>query len=185
MLSSEAMMSFIFALTSPFVQLHFIKLVSPTIYTISTLLTTIFCAITQTILKDQKRRIIFKKYLALVMITDVIVMIIVNYFGLNDANIRFLGITVLNSFAVVIWITIMSDILNNALSKDKLTDFQVLRQSIGSWATACGGGLAVLLSYLQVEWIIGAIILQCVGNLVFAICDYNVFKQLQINNIIH
>ena len=129
-------------------------------------------------LRTKKHRAAFRKYLLIVMIVDVILTSLVSYLSLDNANIRFLGFTVINSVTVVIWVTIMMEIVNDALSKDKLTDFQVLRQSCGSWATACGGGLAVLLSYLQVEWIITAVTLQCLGTCVFAICDYKAYLQL-------
>ena len=72
MLFGEGLMSFIFALTTPFVQLYFIKLVSPFIYTISSLLTTVLCAFTQTMLRTKKHRAAFRKYLLIVMIVDVI-----------------------------------------------------------------------------------------------------------------
>ena len=181
MLYSEAGMSFIMALTSPFIHLYFIKLVSPVIFTISTLLMTIVCALTQTSLKTKERRAIFRKYLPHIMIVDVLLMCIISYFGLKNADIRFIGFGILNSITVVIWFTIMNEAINDTLSSEKLTDFQVIKKTYGSWATAIGGALAVLISYLGIEWINLAVTLQCSGNFIFAICDYKAYKQLEIS----
>jgi len=180
LLGSEVMICFIFALTAPFVQLHFIKLVSPSVYTVSMLMSTTLCALTQTVLQTKERRAIFRKYLMLIMVLDVILMIGVNYIGIYNISIRFLGATFMNSITSVIWFTIMREVINDTLSSEKLTNFQVLSQSFQSWATATGGAFAVVLSYLHIEWIIVAIVLQCLANLVYAICDYNAYKQLLI-----
>ncbi len=182
LLLSEAMISFTFALTTPFVQLHFVKLVSQNIYTLSTLLQTTFCAILQTILRTKENRAVFRKYFVLVMTIDVILMVVINYYGINNTNLRFLGFTIINSVTATIWITIMTEAINNNLSSENLTNFQVLRQSCASWSIAAGGALAVLISYLNIEWIVIAIVLQCVVNLIYAICDYTVYKRLTTEN---
>lgn len=173
---STSFFSFIMALTSPTINLYYIKIVTPQVYTLAEVISTLSAAIMTMFLSKQSNRAKFRRYFAPVLALDSIGFFTLSYFGTVNANIRFIGFAILFSTTLTIWSTIMTGAINDTLSADKLTDFQTLSRSVGLWATVAGGVLAIfLVSILPLKL---ALFLQCSSNAVLAVCDYKGFKHL-------
>jgi hypothetical protein len=164
------------ALTSPTINLYYIKIVTPQIYTAAQVISTLSAAIITMFLSKQSNRDKFKKYFAPVLVLDSIGFLALSYLGTLDANIRFIGFAILFSTTLTIWSTIMTGAINNTLSSEELTDFQTLSRSVGLWATVAGGVMAILL--VNVLPLNLALFLQCASNAILAVCDYKVFYYL-------
>ena len=176
---NEVMFSFLMAVTSPTIHIYFVIKISPTIYSLANVLGTMFAAMTNVILKTNNRRKIFRKYLYVVMIVDVILTAIISSLGFVDANIRFLGMGFVESITVVIWYTIITEAINENLHSEGLTNYQVAKKSYCLWATGIGSMISVLICYYGIDFIYEAVIIQCIGNLIFAFGDYVAYKRLR------
>ena len=171
-----AMFGFIFPLTTPTVQLYFIKLVDPQIFALSSVLTTALAAIINTfMIKDDIRKKI-KMFFKWILLIDCIAFFIVSFLGLNSVTIRFIGISVLSATSVNLWMLILMDSINSKLSGDNLTGFNTLSKSVNLWSNLIGSILAVVtINMISIDICVA---LQCVTNCFCAVTDYVAYKQM-------
>ena len=173
---STSFFSFVMALTSPTINLYYMKVVTPQVYTSAQTISTLSAALMTAFLTKQSNRDRLKVWFAPVLIVDSVGFFALSWLGTLNPNIRFIGFSILFSTTMTVWSTIMLGAINNALSSEELTDFQTLSRAWGLWFTVAGGLLAIaLISRLSLNQ---ALLGQCVANAISAICDCRAFNRL-------
>lgn len=167
---------FIMALTTPIVQLYFVKLVDSSVYALSGVIATGLAALVQSVTANERLRLKIRKFFYWILLFDCIAFTIVSFAGIDNVTIRFIGISILSAVSVNLWMTIMRDAINNVLSGAKLTDFQSLSTASYLWCNLGGGILSILLiDCIPINFAIGA---QCVANFICATSDWVAYKRV-------
>src|SRR5574344_980066 len=91
--------SFVFAMTSPTVQIYFMKLVSPELLAFSNMLTVGIAAAVNSTVPNDKLKTMYSNNFKLIVLIDVICFAILSYGSLLDVTIRFVGLAILNSIS--------------------------------------------------------------------------------------
>lgn len=175
LLGGQVSFSFIMSATIPTVQLHFMKLVEPTVYASSIVLQTFIAAIVQTLMSREEFRRKISRVLIFLLIIDVVAFWLVSVVCAEHVSIRFIGMSVLSATTSSLWLTTLRGAINNVLSSNTLTDFEALSGACNLWADLAGGILAMVFVNMNIEL---AIYLQCIGNLLYAVSDYYAYRRL-------
>jgi len=167
---------FVMSLTTPVVQIYFIKHVDPSIFAISGVLATGLAAAVQSITSNEKMRLKICRWFYWILVFDCIAFTVISFAGLESVTTRFIGIAILSAVSVNLWMVIMKDSLNNILSGAALTDFQSLSTASYLWANLVGGILSVILiNRITIDLAIGA---QCIANAFCAVSDWMAYKKI-------
>jgi len=168
----------LFALTTPTVNIYFMQKVSTYIYSIVNWVGIITIFLINYILKKQKNRELLQKFFLLIIILDVLGFLFVSIYGMNNIQIRFFGIAILNSTSSAIWICIMKSNINKVWQGDELTNYQTQESYLISIAQIMGATLAIVVIKLEVNinLLIG---LQILAQFVMGIFDYKVIRIVE------
>ena len=180
LLFSSVVSSFCFSLTTPFIHVHFMQLVSVKLYTISNIISMGLAAFVNTVVTNTKARDFFKKSFTFILIIDSLSFAIISFWGVEHIAIRFLGIAVLNAVSTNLWVIIMKDAINQVVSGDDLTSWQTLDNPLSLWS--CLAGLLTSMCINNISLNIG-IIIQCATTIFMALIDYKAFKKLNGFNV--
>ena len=152
--------------------------VSTYIYSIVNWVGIITIFIINYILKQQKNRELLQKFFLLIIILDVLGFLFVSICGINNVNIRFFGLAILNGTSASIWICIMKSNINKVWQGDELTNYQTQESYLESIAQIMGATLAIVVIKfgVSINVLIG---LQIFAQFIMGIFDYKVIKIVE------
>lgn len=176
MLLSCVLVSFIFAVTSPFIQIHFFKLVPVKIYTVSQILAVALAAITNGAAANIKVKEIFRRWFTMILLVDSIMFVVISFMGVEFITIRFLGMAILNAVSSNLWIIIMKDSVNQLINGDQLTAWDAVYNSASLIANLAGLVVSLIIPNMSLET---GIAIQCIGYCIFAVSDYISFNRMK------
>jgi len=152
--------------------------VSTYIYSIVNWVGIITIFIINYILKKQKNRDLLQKFFLLIIILDVLGFLFVSIYGMNNIQIRFFGIAILNSTSSAIWICIMKSNINKIWQGEELTNYQTQESYLISIAQIMGATLAIVVVKFEVN--INVLIgLQIFAQFIMGIFDYKVISIVE------
>lgn len=167
--------SFVIALTSPVIQIYFMKLINPNVLAISNMLSVGLAAIVNTSITKEKFLRWYDKHFALIVVTDVLSFIVISCAGMEMATARFIGMAVINALSTTLWICVMENAVNHIINSKELTMWQGLSRSYELYASLIGGLVLLFIENMDVEV---AIAIQCVANLFMGLTDLRAKKLL-------
>ena len=173
--------SFIFAMTSPTIQIYFMKLVSPELLAISNMLTVGIAAIVNSTVPNDRLKMIYANNFKWIVIIDVVFFSILSYGGLLNVTIRFIGLSILNAISTTLWFTVMSNSINHKIVGNELTNWNAFLKSLELYGSLAGCVVAICFNFD----ITTCLILQCISNCFMGCTDLIAFKRLKkIKNLI-
>ena len=167
--------SFAMAMTTPIIQVYFIRLVNPNVLAVSNMLAVGLAAIVNTSITKEKFLDWYDKHFTFIVLTDVLFFIIVSCAGMEMANMRFIGMAVINAISTTLWICVMQNAINNTIRGQDLTIWQSLAKSCELYASLTGGVVILILGSIDIEI---AIAIQCLANLFMGMADLKAKKLL-------
>lgn len=176
LLIGPTLLSFIYAATSPTIQIYFMKLVSSEVLAIAGMITVGLAAIVNTTVTSDKAKEWYRNHFVAIVVVDVACFTAISYGSLLDVTIRFLGFAVLNAVSTTLWYTVMSNAVNRILSGDVLTSWNAFEKSLELYGSLAGGLIAVLNMGISLEV---CITLQCVANFVMGCTDLQAYRMLK------
>ena len=172
-----AVMMFAFALTSPIVQIYFIKLVDPQVLAIANMLGIgLAAAVNATVTKD-KFLSWYRKHFFWIVSLDIISYVVICYTGTEyDATIRFIGLAITGAVSTTLWAVVMRSAVNDVLDGDRLTKWSSLSDSYKLAASFLGGTILFFLVDMPIEV---ALLIQCLANLFCGVTDIHAYRKLE------
>ena len=174
-LIGPVIISFIFAMTSPTIQIYFIKMVSPELLAISNMLAVGIAAVINSTIPNDKLKTIYSNNFKLIVIIDVVFFTIISYGGLLDVSIRFIGFAILNAVSTTLWFTVMSNAINNKIAGSELTNWNAFLKSLELYGSLAGCIIAICFNFDVTT----CLILQCIANGFMGCTDLIAFKRLK------
>ena len=179
LLVGTSLMSLTFGLTSPIVEIYFMKLISAKILAVSNVLGIGLAAIIQSTVPNERCKEFYKKNAYRIISIVIILFISVSICSMEYAEVRFLGFAVLNALTTSLWAVLLMDAVNHKIQGDELTNWNATLASSKLYASLLGCVLAIFIAeYIPVEPAIG---LQCISITVYGICDMFALKKMQVD----
>lgn len=167
---------FAMSLTTPIVNLYFMRLVDAQVYAFVGVMYTAIAAVMQSVMSNERLRAKIRRWFSLIIVFDVFAFTAVSYGSTESVTLRFIGISALAATSVSLWSTIMMDAVNAVINGAKLTTFQSTSHAYCLWANLAGGLLSIaLIDAISIELAMGV---QCLANGICATTDYTAFKKL-------
>ena len=167
--------SFAMAMTTPVIQVYFIRFVNSDILAISDMLAVGIAAITNTTITKEKFLEWYDKHFTFIVATDVMFFIIVSCAGMEMAAMRYIGMAVINAISTTLWVCVMQNAINNTIRGQDLTIWQSLARSYEMYSSLAGGRAILLIGDIDIEL---AIAIQCTANLFMGLTDLKARKLL-------
>ena len=175
-LSGGALTSFVYCLTSPIIQIYFIKLISAEILAMATILSTGLAAIVNATIQSDKIKDFYRKHFVWIILMDVICFFLIGFEGLAYPEVRFLGMAVLNAISATLWMVVMKDAVNHTIEGGELTKWDSLNKTTDLTSALCGSVLALLFTNINIEYCIG---FQCAANAIMGVTDWIAYQNLK------
>lgn len=151
--------AFIYAFTSPIIQIYFMKLVDARLLALANMISMLLAAIINSTIPIDRFKTFYRKYFIVLNIIDVTCFIVISLLSVDHVVIRFIGFAIINSITTNICISIMRDTINHIISGDSLTNWTAIVESSKLWAAFAGGIVAMIFVDLDVNLCIA---LQCI-----------------------
>ena len=177
LLIGPVIFSFAMAMTTPIIQVYFIRLVNPNVLAVSNMLAVGLAAIVNTTITKEKFLEWYDKHFTFIVATDVMFFIIVSCAGMEMAAMRYIGMAVINAISTTLWVCVMQNAINNTIRGQDLTMWQSLANSYEMYASLAGGLVILLIGDMHIEV---AIAIQCVANLAMGLTDLRARKLLVV-----
>ena len=175
LLVGPVIFSFAMAMTTPIIQVYFIRLVNPNVLAVSNMLAVGIAAITNTTITKERFLRWYDKHFTLIIVTDILLFVVVSCAGMELAAVRYIGMAVINAISTTLWVCVMQNAINNSINGEELTIWQSLSKSYELYASLAGGLVILLIGDMDIEV---AIAIQCVANLVMGLTDLRAKKLL-------
>ena len=175
LLVGPVIFSFAMAMTTPVIQVYFIRFVNSDILAISDMLAVGIAAITNTTITKEKFLEWYDKHFTFIVATDVMFFIIVSCAGMEMAAMRYIGMAVINAISTTLWVCVMQNAINNTIRGQDLTIWQSLARSYEMYGSLAGGLAILLIGDMHIEL---AIAIQCIANLFMGLTDLKAKKLL-------
>ena len=175
LLIGPVVFSFAMAVTSPVIHVYFMRLIDASVLAIANMLAVGLAAIVNTSITKEKFLDWYDKHFTFIVVTDIIFFIIVSCAGMEMANMRFIGMAVINAISTTLWICVMQNAINNTINGEELTIWQSLAKSCELYASLAGGLVILILGNIDIEI---AIAIQCLANLIMGLTDLRAKKIL-------
>lgn len=175
-LSGGALTSFVYCLTSPIIQIYFIKLISAEILAMATILSTGLAAIVNGTIQSDKIKDFYRKHFLWIILLDVFCFSLIVFEGLTYPEIRYLGLAILNAVSGTLWITVIKDAVNHQLEGNSLTKWNSLTESSDLTSALLGSIAAIFFIDISIEYCVGA---QCVANAVMGVTDWLAYQKIK------
>ena len=176
LLIGTSLMAFSFGLTSPIVEIFFMKLISPKILAVSNVLGIGLAAIIQSSIPSTKCKAFYRRNTYKIISIVIILFISVSVCSMEYAEVRFLGFAVLNALTTSLWAVLVMDAVNHKIKGDELTNWNATLASGKLYASLIGCVFAIFIAdYIPIEPTIG---LQCVSITIYGICDMLAIKKM-------
>jgi hypothetical protein len=177
LLAGPSVLSFIYALTSPIIQIYFMNLVSTQILAFSNLLSVGLAAFVNSTIPNQKIKQFYRDNFSLIIALDIISFCVISLLSVEYVNVRFIGFSIIEAISSNLWCIIMRDAINQVISGDNLTNWNSYSNSFCLWSSLGGGILAMIFTSIDVNTCIA---MQCVANIFMGATDYYAYKILKV-----
>lgn len=168
LLVGPVIFSFAMAMTTPIIQVYFIRLVNPNVLAVSNMLAVGLAAIVNTSITKERFLRWYDKHFTLIIVTDILLFIVVSCAGMEMAAMRYIGMAVINAISTTLWVCVMQNAINNTIEGQNLTIWQSLAKSYELYASLAGGLAILLIGDMHIEL---AIAIQCTANLLMGLTD--------------
>ena len=175
LLVGPVIFSFAMAMTTPIIQVYFIRLVNPNVLAVSNMLAVGIAAITNTTITKERFLRWYDKHFTLIIVTDILLFVVVSCAGMELAAVRYIGMAVINAISTTLWVCVMQNAINNTIEGQNLTIWQSLAKSYELYASLAGGLAILLIGDIHIEL---AIAIQCTANLFMGLTDLKARKLL-------
>jgi len=175
-LSGGALTSFVYCLTSPIIQIYFIKLINAETLAMATILSTGLAAIVNGTIQSDKIKDFYRKNFLWIILLDVICFSFIVFEGLVFPEVRYLGLAVLNAVSSTLWMTVMRDAVNHKLRDGELTKWDSLMKSSDLTSALLGSITAMMFTNINIEYCVGA---QCVANAIMGFTDWTAYQEIR------
>lgn len=176
LLTGPVVFSFAIAMTSPVIQIYFMRLIDSTVLAISNMLAVGIMAIVNTSITKEKFLKWYDKHFTLIVATDILSFIVVSCVGMEMATARFIGMAIIDALSTTLWACVMRNSINAVINGKELTMWQGLSNSYELYASLAGGLVILLIGDIDTEI---AIAIQCIANLIMGISDLKAKKLLK------
>ena len=175
LLVGPVVLSFAMAITSPVINIYFMRLIDASVLAIANIISVGIAAITNTSVTRKGFLEWYDKHFTLIVVTDVLLFTVISFAGMEWATIRFIGMAIINAISTTLWICVMKNAINSIVKGKELTIWQSLASSYELYASLAGGLVILILGSIDVEI---AIMIQCIANLVMGLTDLKARKLL-------
>jgi hypothetical protein len=175
LLSGPVLVSFIFALTSPIIQIYFVSRVSTEIFAAANMLSTGLAALVNSSVAVDRIMRWYKKHFYSIVIIDLLCFCIVSFLSTEYITVRFLGLAVLNAVSTNLWYVLMRNAVNNIIKGDNLTKWESFESAWNLGGQFFGAALAIYFIDIPLELCIG---LQCIANIIMGTTDYKAWNMI-------
>ena len=173
LLSGPVLVSFIFALTSPIIQIYFVSRVSTEIFAAANMLSTGLAALVNSSVTVDRIMRWYKKHFYSIVIIDLLCFCIVSFLSTEYITVRFLGLAILNAVSTNLWCVLMRNAVNNIIKGDSLTKWESFESAWNLGGQFFGAALAIYFIDIPLELCIG---LQCIANIIMGTTDYKAWN---------
>ena len=173
LLSGPVLVSFIFALTSPIIQIYFVTRVSTEIFAAANMLSTGLAALVNSSVAADRIMRWYKKHFYSIVIIDLLCFCIVSFLSTEYITVRFLGLAILNAVSTNLWCVLMRNAVNNIIKGDSLTKWESFESAWNLGGQFFGAALAIYFIDIPLELCIG---LQCIANIIMGTTDYKAWN---------
>ena len=175
LLVGPVIFSFAMAMTTPIIQVYFIRLVNPNVLAVSNMLAVGLAAIVNTSITKERFLRWYDKHFTLIIVTDILLFVVVSCAGMELAAVRYIGMAVINAISTTLWVCVMQNAINNTIRGQDLTIWQSLARSYEMYGSLAGGLAILLIGDMHIEL---AIAIQCIANLFMGLTDLKARKLL-------
>ena len=175
LLIGPAVFSFAVAMTSPVIQIYFMRLIDSTVLAISNMLAVGIMAVVNTSITKENFLRWYDKHFTFIVVTDVLSFIVVSCAGMEMATARFVGMALINAISTTLWVCVMRNSINHVIDGEELTIWQSLSNSYELYASLAGGLIILALGTMDIEI---AIAIECTANLFMGLTDLKARKLL-------
>ena len=175
LLSGPVLVSFIFALTSPIIQIYFVSRVSTEIFATANMLSTGLAALVNSSVAVDRIMRWYKKHFYSIVIIDLLCFCIVSFLSTEYITVRFLGLAILNAVSTNLWCVLMRNAVNNIIKGDSLTKWESFESAWNLGGQFFGAALAIYFIDIPLELCIG---LQCIANIIMGTTDYKAWDMI-------
>ena len=175
LLSGPVLVSFIFALTSPIIQIYFVSRVSTEIFATANMLSTGLAALVNSSVAVDRIMRWYKKHFYSIVIIDLLCFCIVSFLSTEYITVRFLGLAILNAVSTNLWCVLMRNAVNNIIKGDSLTRWESFESAWNLGGQFFGAALAIYFIDIPLELCIG---LQCIANIIMGTTDYKAWDMI-------
>ena len=175
LLSGPVLVSFIFALTSPIIQIYFVSRVSTEIFAAANMLSTGLAALVNSSVAVDRIMRWYKKHFYSIVIIDLLCFCIVSFLSTEYITVRFLGLAILNAVSTNLWCVLMRNAVNNIIKGDSLTRWESFESAWNLGGQFFGAALAIYFIDIPLELCIG---LQCIANIIMGTTDYKAWDMI-------
>ena len=175
LLSGPVLVSFIFALTSPIIQIYFVSRVSTEIFAAANMLSTGLAALVNSSVTVDRIMRWYKKHFYSIVIIDLLCFCIVSFLSTEYITVRFLGLAILNAVSTNLWCVLMRNAVNNIIKGDNLTKWESFESAWNLGGQFFGAALAIYFIDMPLELCIG---LQCIANIIMGTTDYKAWDMI-------
>lgn len=176
LLIGPTLVSFIFALTNPIIQIYFVSRVSVEVFAAANIISTGLAALVNSSVTVDKIMIWYKKHFYNIVVIDLICFCIVSFLSTEYITTRFLGLAFLNAVSTNLWIVLMRNAVNNIIKGDTLTKWESLESACNLTGSFAGALLAICFTNMNIELCIG---LQCIANIIMGFTDFKAWDMMQ------
>ena len=174
LLSGSTTMSFIYAATTPTVQVYFIQFVSAQVLAVANIVGIGLAAFVNSTISSARE--FYHRWFLPIIVIDVMCFWIISLSGLEWPVVRFLGFAILTAVSTTLWMMVIKDAINGVLSGVSLTNWQAKSNAFELYGAFAGGLVAVFVPNMDVEF---CVLLQCMSNMLVGITDWMGYRKLQ------
>lgn len=172
---SQALAMLQYAFTIPIINQYFYSVVSSNTLAVANLSNVIFATVILSSFQDKKMIGMWRKYFIPITVIQLILFIVINLDGEHHPEVRLIGLSILNGSLMLIWGTLMNNMIQQYIGGDELTIFSAELGKYNKIASAFGYVLCMVYT-VSVD---AAIHIQIASEIIIAVIDINAWYRLK------
>ena len=170
-----SLLQFIYALTTPVINVYFFSRVSAEILAVANLINIGMAAIVNASVSYDRLMDIYRKWFFAIVVVDVICFCCISFLSPEHVIVRFIGFALLNAVSTNLWCIVIRDCINRHISGESLTKWNSKYEAFTLSASFAGGIFAIAFVNLDIELCIA---MQCFANIVMGCTDLSAYRRL-------
>lgn len=138
----------------PVIKTYFFSIVDPSIIALSSMIETALSAIMMMSVSSKGMLEFYRQRYGTIIFISVSCLAAINYMALMDANIRFLGMAVLDGFTDILWMLILKDAVQLHKNGEDLTVFTSQEKTFGLVGSLVGSSIMVFIVTPSIETVL-------------------------------